>query len=78
MTPRQIQRLKQLGPIVGFIFGAGVIYATLKDDVRQSVRTSRFEAESIRTKHRFERIEENGRTLDAICKALPRCNPVPQ
>lgn len=83
MTPRQMQRLKQLGPIVGFIFGAGVIYATLKRDVAESVRVPRFEAESLKVRsqlrahdQRLDRLEAVDSKLDAICRRLgARCPP---
>jgi hypothetical protein len=72
MTPRQMQTLRQWWPFVTIVFTAGILYATLRGDVANSVRTPRFEAESLRTKIRFENLERQQKTLDAICRAV-RC-----
>jgi hypothetical protein len=86
MTPRQIQLWRQWVPIVTVLVTAGMVWATLRNDVADSVRIPRFEAESLKTAIRFRDqqreldaiqanqkvIRENQRTLDAICKAV-RC-----
>ncbi len=84
MTPRQMQTLRQWWPIVSALVMAGMIWATLKRDVAESVRIPRFEAESLKVRsqlnshdRRIDRLETSvDNKLDALCRALAaNCPP---
>lgn len=73
------QTFRNWWPIVALLGSGLVAWTTLKRDVAESVRTPRFEAESIRVHHdlddhqrEIQAMQRQQQTIDAICRAV-RC-----